>query len=329
MQDPKTCQKDPLRDPLRSSSKSDLKSCQQEYRRSKWLLYGSQGWIASYFKKCVEKESDIEMVEGKSRCDDFSSLQQEIISSRPDRVISFIGRTSAPSKEIANIKDTSSSTIDFLEKPGNLRINLRDNLYSPFLLEKICTKYDIHFTYLGTGCIFSYDDKDAKIPVQKENDAPNFFGSSYSTVKGFTDMWMQLSTSTLNVRIRMPIVKEHSLKNFITKILSYDRIHSCLNSMTVLEDLLPVLVDLIKKRKVGTCHLVNPGPMTHNEILELYREIVDPNFIWINMTQEDISKTLLSKRSKCVLDTTTLSREYHIPTLRESLRKMFTAMVKL
>ena len=41
------------------------------------------------------------------------------------------------------------------------------------MLAMICNKENIHFTYLGTGCIFDYDDK--HISGFKEDDVPNFF----------------------------------------------------------------------------------------------------------------------------------------------------------
>ena len=46
-----------------------------------------------------------------------------------------------------------------------------------------------------------------------ENDSPNFFGSNYSLIKGFTDRLMK-QTNCLNLRIRMPICNDfNSQKN--------------------------------------------------------------------------------------------------------------------
>ena len=85
-----------------------------------------------------------------------------------------------------------------------------------------------------------------RIHVLKEQDKPNFFGSSYSTVKGYTDRLMHelYDDSVLNVRIRMPITSEVNSRNFITKITNYKRVCSIPNSMTVLDNLLPVMIRL-------------------------------------------------------------------------------------
>ena len=52
----------------------------------------------------------------------------------------------------------------------------------------------------------------------------------------------------LNLRIRMPITGEENGRNFITKIATYEKVCSVPNSMTVLPELLPLVVDMMTKR---------------------------------------------------------------------------------
>jgi len=136
-----------------------------------------------------------------------------------------------------------------------------------------CKNKNIHFTYLGTGCIFTYDENhpyEKEINGFSESSMPNFYGSSYSIVKGFTDRLIKLYNDTaLNLRIRMPITSEKNPRNFITKITSYEKICSISNSMTVLPELLPFVLDMMKNNDVGTINLTNPGLISHNEILKM------------------------------------------------------------
>ena len=67
--------------------------------------------------------------------------------------------------------------------------------------------------------------------------------------------------------------------------------------MTVLDELIPIMMDLVFKKHIGTINMVNPGAISHNEILEMYKEIVDPNFTWQNFTIEEQDEILKSKRS--------------------------------
>jgi dTDP-glucose 4,6-dehydratase len=266
----------------------------------KILVFGARGWIGQQFCEIV-RGHQIDLICGESRCDDEIAIRGEILGSGATHVISLIGRTHG------KIGETVYSTIDYLEQPGKLVENVRDNLYSPLLLAEICKNMGVHYTYLGTGCIFTYDTLHNEVDGFREDDAPNFFGSSYSTVKGYTDRLMHLyGESVLNLRIRMPITGEYNPRNFITKITSYDRICSIANSMTVLPELLPMVVEMMRDRRVGTINLTNPGVISHNEILEMYREIVDPEFEWQNFSQEEQRAILASERSNNRLDTTLL-----------------------
>jgi dTDP-glucose 4,6-dehydratase len=283
------------------------------------LLYGSKGWIGGQFAEIL-KQNNIDYNEGKSRTDNEITLNDEIETINPTHVVSFIGRTHG------KIDNKTYTTIDYLEQEGKLLDNVRDNLFSPLLLADICSKKNIHYTYLGTGCIFKFDEFHTYGKEENgftEDSLPNFFGSSYSIVKGFTDRLMKLyKDSVLNLRIRMPITGTKNPRNFITKIVNYEKICSVPNSMTVLPELLPYVLDMMRNKVTGTINLTNPGLISHNEILQMYKEIVDNNFTWNNFTQEEQRKILAADRSNNFLETTKLQNLYpKIKNIRNSVRE--------
>jgi 3,5-epimerase/4-reductase len=275
----------------------------------KLLVYGSNGWIGSQFCRLLQ-EKQIEYYEGFQRTENYKELLNEIYELSPTHIISFIGRTHG-----GNI-----TTIDYLEQKGKLVDNVRDNLYGPLNLVLISERLNIHYTYLGTGCIFN-SDKDHKEFLEK--DKPNFFGSSYSIVKGFTDQIMH-SFNVLNLRIRMPINDDlTSQRNFISKIISYDKICSIPNSMTVLNDMLPIMLDMLQKKTIGTYNMCNSGVISHDEILTMYRDIIDSSFTWKNMTLEEQNQILKSERSNNKLNTDKLSKMYpELADIHTSVRKI-------
>ena len=292
------------------------------------LLFGANGWIGGKVLSLLSQMENIQVFPAKSRADDTDAVAGELEElGQVTHVMSFIGRTHGTYEE------TKITTIDYLEKPGKLVENVRDNLFSPVSLALLCKERGIHFTYLGTGCIFDFD-KDHPFGEEvngfTELDKPNFFGSSYSIVKGFTDKLMhQFQNCALNVRIRMPITHENIDRNFITKITSYAKICSIPNSMTVLNELLPVLIDMSLRGETGTVNLTNPGLISHNEILEMYKEIVDPGFAWSNFTIDEQNQILLSKRSNNYLDTTKLSTMYpQLKNIKDSVREILHAYGK-
>jgi 3,5-epimerase/4-reductase len=279
-------------------------------KNPKFLIYGSRGWIGGLFINYLKNFPKIEVVEGKSRTDSYSIIM-EIKKVKPTHVISFTGRTHG-------ISDTGEkiNTIDYLQDPKKLTENIQDNLFGPLNLADACKKCKVHFTYLGTGCIFYSVDN----LTFKENSLPNFFGSNYSIVKGFTDRLLNSQKGVLNIRIRMPISSVPNERNFITKITSYSKICSISNSMTVLDDFFPIFKDLIIKKKWGTYNCTNPGTIDHNAILKMYQEIVDPNFKWENMSLEEQTGLLKSLRSNNELDTTKIESSYKLKSITESIR---------
>ena len=253
------------------------------------LVYGAGGWIGQQFIRNTVHAT----VVGTARPDDYEAAAAEIARVAPDCVCSFLGRTHGP----------GASTIDYLEQPGKLYENMRDNYLAPIHLAQVCEALKIQFVYLGTGCIYSYT---AEKRLFSEEDVPNFFGSAYSIMKGFTNNEMKRFQHTLQLRIRMPISREISGRNFIDKLVSYPNICSILNSMTVLDDMWLILDRMIERHTVGTYNMVNPGTVEHNWVLEQYRRLLAPDHTWTSVSYDEQMRFIKSHRSNNELTTARL-----------------------
>ena len=291
------------------------------------LLYGGNGWIGSLFRPVLETKG-FTVVLGTSRADNRTAVDAEIARVNPTHVVSLIGRTHGP----------GFGTIDYLEQPGKLRENLNDNLYGPLMIAGAAAAARCHMLYMGTGCIFEYDE-DHPISLSPlgseagsvgftEESLPNFFGSGYSTVKGYTDRLMaELYGSTaLNVRIRMPISSQDGPRNFISKIIAYKNICSIQNSMTVMDDVLPILADCMIRRDVGTLNAVNPGTMDHNTILTMYKDVLNPDHTWTEISNKElVGGFVKGARSNNYLETNRIeSLCPTIPSLTDSVRRILS-----
>lgn len=261
----------------------------------KVLVFGSNGWIGGQFIKNTQHK----VVYATVRADNYDATYEEIKRVEPDCVISFLGRTYG----MDNGKLIPS--IDYLELPGKLKENMRDNFYAPFNLAQACERLGIHFIYLGTGCIYTYTD-DKKIFT--EDDVPNFFGSGYSTVKGYTDQVLRHFSHTLQLRIRMPVSKLVSGRNLIDKLVAYPNICSIPNSMTVLDDMWGIIDTMILVKECGVYNLTNPGVAEHNWILQQYKEKINPQHIWKLISYEEQKKFITSERSNNEMDTQKLEK---------------------
>lgn len=283
--------------------------------RERILVFGAGGWIGGKFCHLL-LEQGIDFVTSKCRVgqDSDETVEKEVLSAAPSNVVSFIGRACEP----------ECNDVDYLEGgPDKLVFNLRDNLYAAVLLAEICQKVKIHFTYLGCGCIFNYTEK--RPPGGRpytEDDVPNFFSSSYAVVKGYTDRLMHHYKNALNVRIRFPIANEVHSHNIVTKLAGCSEIYSMPNSVTVLSELLPVLLDLVKKRHVGTVNLVNHGVIDHEQILTEYIKHVDPTHKYELATADDCSV----KHCNCFLDTKMLEAYPEVSSAKEAVSAAIQTM---
>jgi UDP-glucose 4,6-dehydratase len=80
--------------------------------------------------------------------------------------------------------------------------------------------------------------------------------------------------------------------------------------MTVLDELLPISIEMAKRNCRGIWNFTNPGVVSHNEILEMYRDYIDPEFKWMNFDLEEQAKVIVAPRSNNELDGTKLKNEF-------------------
>lgn len=142
---------------------------------------------------------------------------------------------------------------------------------------------------------------------------------------------MKHYSNVLILRLRMPVSDDLHSRNFVTKIAKYDRVVDIPNSNTILTDLLPASILLAEHKDTGVYNFTNPGAISHNEVLTLFRDIVRPGFSWKNFSLEEQAKVITAGRSNCKLDTTKLEKKlgeygYTVPEVHEAYRLCFERM---
>lgn len=275
-----------------------------------FLVFGKTGWIGRMLGDILQKVGE-PFVYAESRLEDRGGVEKELDHVRPSYVLNAAGVTGRPNVDWCETHQTDT---------------VRANLLGCVTLADVCMQRGIHMTYYGTGCIFHYDEKHPAGDASKgftENDRPNFTSSFYSYTKAITEDLLRLYPNVLTLRIRMPIDGDLSNpRNFITKITRYAKVVNVPNSMTVLPELLPLSLDMTKRGIKGVVNLTNPGSISHNEILELYREHIDPNFTWTNFSLEEQQKVIVAPRSNNTLETARIQEECPgVLAIRDSLLK--------
>eukprot|EP00270_Netrium_digitus_P011477 TRINITY_DN365_c0_g1_i12.p1 TRINITY_DN365_c0_g1~~TRINITY_DN365_c0_g1_i12.p1 ORF type:complete len:658 (-),score=115.69 TRINITY_DN365_c0_g1_i12:141-2114(-) len=265
--------------------------------RFKFLIYGKTGWIGGLLGKLC-KEQGIPYEYGQGRLEDRRAIEADIIRVKPTHVFNAAGVTGRPN-------------VDWCE--SHQVATLRANVIGVLTLADVTRKHNLKVVNYATGCIFEYDDKhriDSGIGFTEEESA-NFFGSYYSRTKGMVEEMLKAYDNVCVLRVRMPISSDLSNpRNFVTKISRYQKVVNIPNSMTILDELLPISIEMAKRGLTGIWNFTNPGVVSHNEVLQLYKEYIDPSFKWTNFTLEEQAKVIVAARSNNELDTTKLKKEF-------------------
>nr|ALR87282.1 udp-glucose 4,6-dehydratase [Plantago ovata] len=275
----------------------------------KFLIYGRTGWIGGLLGKMCEKQG-IPYEYGKGRLQDRASIIADLAAVKPTHVFNAAGVTGRPNVDWCESHKTET---------------IRTNVVGTLTLADVCREQGLLVINYATGCIFEYD---ATHPEGtgigfKEEDTPNFIGSFYSKTKAMVEELLKEFDNVCTLRVRMPISSDlENPRNFITKISRYNKVVNIPNSMTILDELLPISIEMAKRNLRGIWNFTNPGVVSHNEILEMYKEYINPEFKYTNFTLEEQAKVIVAPRSNNELDASKLKKEFpELLSIKESLIK--------
>lgn len=277
----------------------------------KYIIWGGTGWIGQMIVNLISA-SDVDTVYvAKSRLENYYDIIKELEEIKPDRVLNCAGITGTPN-------------VDWCE--NNSQKTFFVNVIGIGNLAHACWTLDIHLTNYSSGCIYNYDFDH---PIGKgftELDYPNFEVSTYSKSKVLAEKFLEVYHNVLTLRIRLPISDDKTSKNLLIKLSKFNKVINIPNSVTILPELLPISLDMSKKQIIGKYNFVNPGAITHPEILELYKEYIDENLEWGIFTEKEQNGMMQTRRCNCELDVSKLTDMYEIKDAKDSLREILQKM---
>lgn len=295
----------------------------------RFLVYGGlTGWVGQKVVAMLSR-GGYEVKGTQTRLENREAIAKELDEYKPTRIINCAGCTGKPNVSWCD---------------HNKEQTVRANVIGCLTLVDVAHLRGIHVTNLTTGCIYSYN---GAFSATKENsdgwnvsdvfseaDDPNFQGSWYSRTKSYVDRILFHSyPNVLSFRLRMPISDDLYKKNFVTKIKNYAKIINVPNSMSVLYDLLPLLAKMADQKYTGLYNFTNPGVISHNQVLDYFKEILEPTLTYTNFSQKEHDEHVKIPRSNNMLTTDKLEKAAKelgmaLPDIHTAVKASFERMKK-
>lgn len=212
----------------------------------KMLVIGN-GWlgniVADYFKtKGYEVEHFKEYIN-----DGLNDVHPALL--RNEIIVNLAGKT----------------TIDWCEQHKESTFDANVDL--PMYLADECNRHLKYFVHFSSACIF---DSSTFNDWKDENSEPTP-RCFYAKTKEMAEVLVsEICPYSFIPRIRLPLSEKPHPRNTIDKILKYDHINNSQESVTVIEDMLPVLEKMIAERVTGTVNLINDGTISPAEIADWF-----------------------------------------------------------
>ena len=124
-------------------------------------------------------------------------------------------------------------------------------------------------------------------------------------------------------RLRIPFSNVDSPRNYISKVLNYDRLLSARNSLSQRCDFVSGCLQCIEEDiEPGIYNLTNDGSITTEEVVEIIKRngLATKEFDFFNSEDEFMSVAAKTRRSNCVLDCSkAIAAGIELPAVQKAL----------
>jgi dTDP-4-dehydrorhamnose reductase len=248
------------------------------------LILGSRGFLGQQFLSLFPHASAPTL-----DISDTAAMRQAFDTYQPEIVINCAGKCGSPN-------------VDWCE--DHRLETTRSNVLGAMVLLQECCERGIYLVHLSSGCIYEGDNNGEGFT---EESPPNFTGSFYSRSKAWIDQIAQ-HFPVLTLRLRMPFDGSVSSRNLIMKLRKYKQVLVEPNSLTCVPHFFAASGQLIALRATGVYNVVNRGAISPYEVMEMYRDLVDPTHRFEPLSVDRLGDVARAGRSNCILSTVKLER---------------------
>jgi dTDP-4-dehydrorhamnose reductase len=230
---------------------------------------------------------------------DVAGLTAALKADRPDFLINAAGYTGKPNVDACELHKTEC---------------LFGNAVLPGRIAEACSAAGVPWGHVSSGCIYTGSRPDGS--GFTELDAPNFTFrqnncSFYSGTKALGEEVLAGRTDVYLWRLRIPFDEVESPRNYLTKLMRYQRLLEAENSISQLAEFVGATFACWEKRiPFGTYNVTNPGKVTTREVVDLIRAsgVCTKPFEFFKDESDFMHTAAKTPRSNCVMDASKLAR---------------------
>lgn len=202
------------------------------------------------------------------------------------------------------------------------------NAVLPGRIAAACAAAEVPWGHVSSGCIFTGSRPDGT--GFTEEDPPNFSFrtnncSFYSGTKALGEEALIGAPNVYIWRLRIPFDHRDGARNYLTKLLRYQRLLDAENSISQLHEFVAATLACWEKRiPFGTYNVTNPGHITTREVVDLIKAsgVSNQDFDFFNDESEFMRIAAKTPRSNCVMDSRKLAAAGITMTeVREAIRR--------
>jgi dTDP-4-dehydrorhamnose reductase len=260
-----------------------------------FVVLGGSGYVGTAFQTQLNQRNLPFQVVSRSVVD-YSrreSLRKFLLDIRPEFVINTAGFTGKPNVDACETQKAAC---------------LEGNAVLPGVIREVCEDLRIPWGHVSSGCIYTGAKTDGT--GFTEQDAPNFSFrqdncSFYSGCKALGEEVLQGAEQCYVWRLRIPFNATDSPRNYISKMMRYDRLLDATNSLSHLDQFVDACLACWTKRvDFGIYNLTNPGSVTTREVVEMISRhgLSEKIFSFFDTEEEFMKLAAKTPRSNCVLD---------------------------
>lgn len=190
---------------------------------------------------------------------------------------------------------------------------LRGNAVLPGCVAEACAAAGVPWGHVSSGCIYTGTRPDGSGFI--ETDIPNFTFrhnncSFYSGTKALGEEVIADAPNVFVWRLRIPFEHRENDRNYLTKLMKYDRLLDTTNSISQLGEFVQAAFACWEKRvPFGVYNVTNPGVVTTRQVVDhiIASGVCRKNFKFFTNELEFMQCAAKTPRSNCVLSSAKLA----------------------